>query len=43
VSGFEELVAFRGQKLSAEAEESRDMLTRAIRNMAAGGAESGET
>jgi len=43
VSGFDELTAFRGQKLSPEAEESRDMLTRAIRDMAAGDSGNGET
>ena len=34
VSNFDELVRFRGQKLSDEAVESRDRLTRAIRDMA---------
>jgi hypothetical protein len=43
VSGFDELLAFRGQKLSAEAEESRNMLTKAIRDMAAGGTGNGES
>jgi len=43
VSGFEELAAFRGQKLSEEAKESRDRLTRAIRDMAESGTGTGET
>ena len=43
VSGFEELVSFRGQKLSAEAAASRDRLTQAIRDMAAGGTGTGKT
>jgi len=43
VSGFDELVKFRGQKLSGEAAESRDRLTRAIRDMAERGGGAGES
>ncbi|MBN1881428.1 MAG: hypothetical protein JW885_04575 [Deltaproteobacteria bacterium] len=37
VSNFDELMKFRGRKLSDEAEDSRDRLTQAIRDMADGG------